>query len=185
MSIWQVWLAGGDLDTKESLSSPSHTQRSKREKQESGCLGTMRRQLERHLARRDNYCRRRERERQRDEERDNQTEGEILSRSCLYPLWLSSFLSFPSSFCYLRWPCMSDGERGPGSTTTTIFDQVSPKTEEDCGESRQDSTVGSQVTAAIFQRIIPQACISRTRAREESRHQYSPSHGKNYKNIGE
>jgi len=95
------------------------------------------------------------------------------------------FLSFPSSFCYLRWPCMSGGERGPGSTTTTIFDQVSPKTEEDCGESRQDSTVGSQVTAAIFQRIIPQACISRTRAREESRHQYSPSHGKNYKNIGE
>ena len=94
----------------------------------------MRGQLERHLARQNSYRRRRERERERERgPNGGRNIFEILSLSSL-----TFFFSFCSSFLRLSAAlvglvCLM-GSR-PGSTTTT-FDQVSPKREEDCGESR-------------------------------------------------
>ena len=117
------------------FSSPSHTQRSKKEKaaRESERLRAMRGQLERHLARQNSYRRRREREGER---------GPNGGRNILEILSLSSltfFFSFCSSFlrlsaAFVGLVCLMGS--CPGSTTTTTFDQVSPKREGDCGESR-------------------------------------------------
>ena len=74
--------------------------------------------------------------REREKERERGPNGgrnilEILSLSSLI-FFCSSFLRLSAAFVGLV--CLM-GSR-PGSTTTTTFDQVSPKREEDCGESR-------------------------------------------------